>query len=162
MAIECVEELGPELNIDAFRNSRPLDQPKIFFVIREVPVVTLIRRFVAKTIGQARSSGHVRIGITEGRSVVPEVLARNRGIEGLVHAGCRLDRLTSDQIPADIVVPARNVGGTAKPYRLATLVPLDAGNRPSAHEVAQCAAVIQERLIRPEWQVIEIADHEDL
>jgi hypothetical protein len=56
VAVECVEELSAELDINPLRNRYSLNQPEVFLVISEGPVVGLIRRLIAKTVGQVWSA----------------------------------------------------------------------------------------------------------
>ena len=160
VSVEGVEGFGTELESYALGDESPLDQAEVFFEIAEGAVVGLICRFVAEGIGGC--SCDVGVGIANASGVVPEVRSGDCRVERSVPSGSGTQALSRHEVVAYAVVVSGNSSCAAEAQGLATLVSLDATDRPSADEVVEGAALAQEGLVLAKGQVIDVADDEDL
>ena len=131
MPVECVQQLGFQLERNRLANPEIPNDAEIFILVAPCSGIGVISRKVAEPERLIAGSPGVRIG--EG---CPIKLTIAEGIEISARSRGREDDLTGHTVETNTLIPARDACCAAEGGRDAALIPLNAANLP-ASEIQQ-------------------------
>jgi len=113
MPIECVEQLRLEDKHHTCVDGRSLPYAYVFVVEILGPHLSRNSRYIAKGIRSGAADGGA-VGINEGSGVEVAILARDKGVQLAGAIGRARHGLGWIAGVSNVVIPARDRGGTAK------------------------------------------------